>query len=216
MIAFTGPSDRILKPLGAIIKPVAKSKTLYNLTEKMSEDGNFYSNMALLIIVGKKLVASIFATRASLKNKEVPEEQRKFLAYQEIVNSALVIGLTLTLGRFLGTKGKDFVLKTERVGKWVKSLKPEVAEDVKKGIDMLFTLGSAIFTYRVLVPFLSMPLTKALKEQICPEMKEADSYQTIYAASQTDREAQGSTILMNQVSLWQDEIYCEKRLNVLA
>jgi hypothetical protein len=157
--------------LNKVIQPVFKNKRLYDFTKKMATSENFYSGVALSIIVVKHGIEAAIHAKASYNNKKVPEEQRNFLAIQDAVNYTLAIVLMITLGRFLGTKGKTYITEQNKtVSKLLKKLAPEVAKEVKTGIGVGLTLMGPILSHRIMTPLLSMPVSKVLKERFFPDI----------------------------------------------
>lgn len=164
--------------LNKVVKPALRNKGLYNLTKKMAEHENFYSKVMLSIIVIKHGIEAILHTRASYNNKNVPEEQRKFLAVQDAVNYTLAIALMATLGIFLGTKGKKYLTENNKtISNILKKLAPEAAHEVTMGIGVGLTLMGPILSHRIISPFMSMPISKFIKSKFFPSLENTQALQ---------------------------------------
>lgn len=163
----------ISKPINSIIKSAACNQRVVNLTAKMAADENLYSKIALASILAKIVNGKLFSSFSYLKNKKLPEEQRKFLAFQELALCGMAAATTIFLDRFLKVSIRDFMTtKCKPVANWLKKLPADLALETKKGIGIGSTLAAIIIANRIIIPYLSIPITKYLKEHFAPKSKD--------------------------------------------
>lgn len=167
----------IAKPVNTVIKAAACNQRVRNLTAQMAKSENLYSNIALTTILAKILNGRLFSSFAYIRNKEIPEEQRRFLAFQELAIGGMAATTTLTMNLFLKKTIREFMTnKFKPVANWLKKLPPELALESKKGIGIASTLGAIIIANRIIIPYLSMPITKYLKEHFAPKTRQQNDF----------------------------------------
>jgi len=180
-------SDIINKPL----KHLANSNLMEKVCKHYREnDGRYIAAFSVGALIAKDAYSCAIYVAKNEKNKNIPEDKKKFISIMDIINFCFTTAVQLIAYSTISKKavqnkifskvlGKHF--SSERISKLESKLKTkfpqmtsdEITENINKykenievAFEHLFSLiTTAILAKRVLVPFLATPLTEKVEEK---------------------------------------------------
>jgi hypothetical protein len=192
MSPFIGVTKWSLKKLANCSIVDAHNKNYVNKIEK------YTNGVAVMSIITKDIFNSYFYVSQSLKNKDIPQEKRKFVAALDLMNGILMCltGLATFVvtnkfqptmfkklfGKFFDRAATKSIISelTRSNNPQIKSLSTDelkkaitnVKEVCEKGFGTVISLvASAIIAKRVIVPFIATPLASWFKDKYMNDPK---------------------------------------------
>lgn len=157
------------------LKSIANSKFLNKHIGKVINDDAFAAKALVTINVAKDVFAYARRFQTTMKNKDIPDEKRPFVAAMDLMSGAvtaivqLVVGFSLTtpkvIDKLWGKLSKGCTIKD-----------PTVA---KKGFSQIVALiGSTIIAERVIVPLIATPVAEIFEKKVLKHDGSAKSTKT--------------------------------------
>ena len=136
------------------------------------EDDAFAAKTLVAINVAKDVFAYGARFATTMKNKEIPEEKRPFVASMDLMSGVVTAAMQIGVGFSLANpKFQDKI--------WDKTFKNCKFNDViaaKKGFSQLLALiGSTVLAERILVPLIATPAAEQFEKKVMnhnPKQKE--------------------------------------------
>lgn len=148
---------------------------------KCVTNNNYAAKALLFTSIGISAYSNILDSIQIGKNKEIHEDERKYLSAFKLTEAFVSTAAQATVGlAILSRKTQGFLIKQ------VSKLGPKIAETLKKSAAqrhlMKFSslIGAVVLTKRVLVPFITTPLASAVKKR---KDEKVDKIENIFESS---------------------------------
>ena len=146
------------------IKNLANSAFAKKHITKCIENPKFLTATLLATSVSKDVFAYALRVHNTVKNKEIPEDKKSFVAIMDAITGVTTAVVQLSTG---------FMLASDKVQKNIcKHLFSELGEGTKKfkqaskGFSVVSTLvGATLFAKRIIVPLISSPIASYLEHK---------------------------------------------------
>jgi hypothetical protein len=137
---------------------------LKNLIEKMSIYGIEKPAPFLRYTTAVIYAISTVAQAVGLKlNKDIPDNEKKFLMIQECVNGALELATFMTIATGFENLGKKLAEKGAIIGAEAAKKNPVA---FTKGVTMLFSIIGTIVAFNLVTPLIRNPLAAFLQKKM--------------------------------------------------
>ena len=107
-----------------------------------------------LTTAGIAFISTTAHTSGILKNKSIPDKEKKFLVPQEIINGTISLITFFSIATSFEKFGELLVDKGIIISKTAKNI-----PQFKKGIAMLFSICGTVLAFNLITPLLKNPLT---------------------------------------------------------
>ena len=156
----------------APLNKITSSELVNKHIKKAIVDDTFAAKTLVAINVAKDVFAYGARFTTTMKNKEIPEEKRPFVASMDLMSGVVTAAMQIGVGFSLANpKFQDKI--------WDKTFKNCTFNDVvaaKKGFSQILALiGSTVLAERILVPLIATPAAEQFEKKVMnhtPKTKE--------------------------------------------
>lgn len=144
----------------SLLNTIGQSKILNKHIDRAIKDDAFAAKSLVTIAVAKDVFAYGRRFQTTLKNEEIPEEKRPFVAAMDLMSGAV----TAVVQLFVGFNLANPKFQSKLWNAFFKDCKFKDVEAAKKGFSQVLALiGSSVIAERILVPLIATPLAEATK-----------------------------------------------------